>query len=276
VEQLPAAQDLRRRVEVGGIFWCAGISRAAQPFFAALLRCLCPARPIVVVTEGLKAQESFQQDLETWHRLGTIPAQFKPDPRPIADEPNPDKSQIRNPKSEILFYPAWEVLPHEAKLPHADIVSERRNVVKLSSWRGGAKGEGEPSDPHFAERPPLVITTVAALMQRTFPARMIAERTRRLRRGDRIEPLDLVEWLEARLRAGSASEQQSEIALRGGILDLFPLTSPWPVRLEFFGDELESVRHFDPVSQISREQIDSVIVRLPGDRDPQEDPGESA
>ena len=49
-----------------------------------------------------------------------------------------------------------------------------------------------------------------------------------------------------------------EIALRGGIVDVFPLTSPWPVRLEVFGDELESLRTFDPVSQMSRDSIESV------------------
>ena len=53
---------------------------------------------------------------------------------------------------------------------------------------------------------------------------------------------------------------KGEIALRGGIVDVFPLTSPWPVRLEFFGDELESLRTFDPISQISRDSIQSVTV----------------
>ena len=47
----------------------------------------------------------------------------------------------------------------------------------------------------------------------------------------------------------------SDIALRGGIVDVFPLTSPWPVRMEFFGDDLDSLSYFDPVSQISREAI---------------------
>ena len=54
--------------------------------------------------------------------------------------------------------------------------------------------------------------------------------------------------------------QKGDIALRGGILDAYPLTSPWPVRLEFFGDELESLRHFDPITQISREEITAVTL----------------
>src|SRR5258708_37334964 len=55
------------------------------------------------------------------------------------------------------------------------------------------------------------------------------------------------------------------MALRGGILDFYPLTSPWPVRLEFFGDELESLRHFDPLTQISREEIVSITVLPAGE-----------
>src|SRR5579871_2871156 len=54
--------------------------------------------------------------------------------------------------------------------------------------------------------------------------------------------------------------QKGDIALRGGILDVYPMTSPWPVRLEFFGDELESLRHFDPITQVSRDQIDSMTL----------------
>ncbi len=89
----------------------------------------------------------------------------------------------------------------------------------------------------------------------------MAARTRVLNRGHRIEPLDLVEWLEEQGYEPEAQvTQKGEMALRGGILDIFPLTSPWPVRLEFFGDELESLRQFDPLTQVSREQITSVTL----------------
>ena len=59
-------QTLVRRLENGGVLACTGISRTTQPFFAALVHHIFPQRPIVVVTEGLKTQESFQQDLATW------------------------------------------------------------------------------------------------------------------------------------------------------------------------------------------------------------------
>lgn len=227
VAQTPAGHSLRRRVELGGALSCETVALAAQPFFAALLRHLFPARPIVVVTEGLRAQESFFQDLGTWLALETEAA-----PRPC-------------------FYPAWETLPHEAKLPHADVISERLETLVALDRHAAA-----PSTPA-----PFVVTSITALLQRTFRAEMIRERTRVLKRGDRIDPLDLVEWLEDQ---GYEPEVQvngkGDIALRGGIVDLFPLTSPWPVRLEFFGDELESLRTFDPISQMSRDPIESVTV----------------
>lgn len=208
---------------------CGTISASAQPFFAVLLREVYPTRPVVVVTDGLKSQETFHQDVETWLRFGK-------------DEKNPESA---------LFYPAWETLPHEAKLPHADVISERlETLVALSNHES-----------RITSHSPLVVTSVSALLQRTFQPEHIRERTRTLKKGDRIDPLDLVEWLEDQ---GYEPEVQvnhkGEIALRGGIVDIFPLTSPWPVRLEFFGDELESLRTFDPVSQMSRDSIESVIV----------------
>jgi transcription-repair coupling factor (superfamily II helicase) len=220
-------QSLARRLEKGGVLSCAGISETAQPFLAALLRYLFPKRPIVAVAEGLKTQESFQQDLATW--LGIQP----------------------------LFYPAWEILPHDDRLPHVDVISERlETLVALS--RDDSTNSHEPS--------PMVVTSVVALLQRTFPRALLTEQTRSLARADRIDPLDLVEWLEERGYEPEAQvTQKGELSLRGGILDVYPPTQPWPLRLEFFGDELESLRYFDPLTQISREEISSAILPPAGE-----------
>jgi transcription-repair coupling factor (superfamily II helicase) len=230
----PAVQSLARRLENGGVLTCAGVSQAAQPFFAALLRKIFPRRPIVVVTDNLKTQESFQQDLETW---------LKPEVGEL--------SSLSHPPSLPLFFPAWDVLPHEGKLPHADTISDRlQTLVALSL--------DTARNPQPA---PLVVTSVTALLQKTFPPGEIQKRTRTFARGDKINPLDLLAWLEEQGCEPEAQvTQKGEIALRGGILDVWPLTSPWPVRLEFFGDELESLRHFDPLTQISREEIVSVTL----------------
>ncbi len=233
VAHTPAAQALRQRVETGRALSCEDVSASSQPFVAILLQELFPARPVVVVTDGLKTQETFQQDIETWLKFRA------------------NDSEAARP----LFYPAWETLPHEAKLPHADVISERlETIVALSAWAGS-----KPKTRSL--KSPLVVTSVSALLQRTFQPDHIRERTRVFKKGDHIDPLDMVEWLEDQ---GYEPEVQvnhkGEIALRGGIVDIFPLTSPWPVRLEFFGDELESLRTFDPISQISRDSIQSVTV----------------
>ena len=213
-------------METGGALIFSGVAAPAQSLLAGWVQNLFPQRTIVVVTENLKPQESFQQDLETW--LGASP----------------------------LFYPAWEILPHEGKLPHADVISDRlQTLVALA-------GESKVQSPKSR----VIVSSVAALLQKTFPCGEIQTRTRALARGDKIAPLDLVEFLEEQGYEPEAQvSQKGEIALRGGILDVFPPTSPWPVRLEFFGDELESLRHFDPLTQISREEIISITLPPAGE-----------
>jgi len=224
--KIPAAQTFARRLEAGGAQTFSGIATSAQPFFAALLQKLFPQRTIVIVTENLKAQESFQQDLETW--LGESPQ----------------------------FYPAWEILPHEDKLPHADVISDRlQTLVSLSE---NSKSKTKNSK--------LIVTSVTALLQKTFPPGEIQERTRTFEHGSKIAPLDLIEFLEEQGYEPEAQvSQRGEIALRGGIVDIFSPTSPWPVRLDFFGDELESLREFDPLTQVSRGEITSVTLPPAGE-----------
>jgi len=155
-----------------------------------------------------------------------------------------------------LFFPAWEILPHEGKLPHADVISDRlQTLVALSAL---STFNSQPST--------LLVTSVTALLQKTFPPGEIQKRTRTLQRGDKIAPLDLIEWLEEQGYEPEAQvSQKGEIALRGGILDVFPPVNPWPVRLEFFGDELESLREFDPLTQMSRDEISNIILPPAGE-----------
>jgi transcription-repair coupling factor (superfamily II helicase) len=224
--QVPAVQSLARRVEPGGALTFSGVTGGAQPFVAALLQKLFPRKTVVLVAENLKQQESFQQDLETW--LGSAP----------------------------LFYPAWETLPHEGKLPHADVISDRlQTLVELSD-----------NSKLKTQNPKLIVTSVIALLQKTFAPADLKHRARVLKPGDKIAPLDLIEWLEEQGYEPEAQvTQKGELALRGGIVDVFAPTSPWPVRLEFFGDELESLREFDPLTQVSRGEITGVTLPPAGE-----------
>jgi len=223
-----------QRLEKGAVLSCNGVSFAAQPFLAALLRKLSPARPVVLVVDNLKTQEAFEQDVTSWLAL----------------------ARTADPPEQPAFYPSWDILPHEGKLPHADVISDRlETLVTLSLSRA--------SD---FKNAPLIVTSIVALLQKTFSPEELTRHTRTLKRGDRIDPIDLVEWLEDQgFEPEAQVTQKGEIALRGGILDIFPVTSPWPVRLEFFGNELESLRHFDPLTQISRDEIASVVLPPAGE-----------
>ena len=240
-------QDLAWRVEQGGALVFPRVAGPAQPFFAALLQKLFPHRPVVIVTENLKTQESFQQDLETW-----LAAESKVQSQSSKGDP----TQLPTANLQILFYPAWETLPHEDKLPHADVISDRLQTLVALAENLKLKTQNSK----------LVVTSVAALLQKTFPPGEIQSRMRRLERGGKIAPLDLIEFLEEQGYEPEAQvSQKGEIARRGGIVDVFPPTSPWPVRLEFFGDELESLRFFDPLTQISREEISQVTLPPAGE-----------
>jgi transcription-repair coupling factor (superfamily II helicase) len=242
--KVPAVQSLARRVEHGGALTFTGVAPSAQPFFAALLQQIFPQRPIVLVAENLKQQESFQQDLETWLASSAFSVQGS---TTLNAEPQ---------TANCLFYPAWEILPHEGKLPHADVISDRlQTLVALSA-------ESKAQSP----KSKIIVTSVDALLQKTFAPSDLKNRAKILKRGESTVPLDLIEWLEEQGYEPEAQvTQRGEIALRGGIVDVFPPTSPWPVRLEFFGDELESLREFDPQTQVSRGKISEVTLPPAGE-----------
>ena len=231
LRETPALQAVLNGAEPGGVSPLGGVSQGAWAFSAAVLAHSAKGRPVLVICPTGKLQEQLQQELETW-----LPALAK------------------RPAKPPLFFPAWNVLPHEARLPHADVLSERlETLIHLAKRQQSAIG-------------PVIVTTAVALLQRTFSPAELKNRFRRFKLGQRIDPLDLVEWLEDQGYEPEAQvSQKGEIALRGGILDVFPLASPWPVRFEFFGDEIESLRTFDPQTQISREKIDRATISPGGE-----------
>lgn len=218
---------------------CPGLSPAGRAFLASLIHRRFPRRPLLVVVPTLRDQEVVHADLTTWLNLAAH--------RDASDRSGDLRATPR-------FFPPWEVLPHESKLPHADVLSERlETLVALAP----------SSDDNNA---PVVVTSVSALLQRTFPAAELRQRTRTIAKGDTLNPLDLIEWLEDQGYEPEAQvSSRGELSWRGGIVDLWPLSSPWPVRLEFFGDDLESIREFDPHQQTSRGPIESLIVPPAGE-----------
>ncbi|MGH6800178.1 MAG: transcription-repair coupling factor, partial [Methylocella sp.] len=149
------------------------------------------------------------------------------------------------PDIERLDFPAWDCQPYDRVSPDAAI-SARRIVVlsRLARTRSAL------------ERPRILSTTVNALVQRVAPLGKIAGDKFSAAPGNVVDRDALVQWLETNGFARASSVRDTgEYAVRGGILDLFPPGMPNPLRLDFFGDALESIRAFDPESQRTTAQL---------------------
>ena len=110
-----------------------------------------------------------------------------------------------------------------------------------------------------AEHPQIIVTTIQALLSPLADPRDIEASTRRLAVGARLDPAELADWLAARgWEATDAIDTPGTFARRGGILDLFATDWDRPVRVELFGDEIESLRTFDTVSQRSVDTLDAI------------------
>ena len=150
------------------------------------------------------------------------------------------------PGLSLASFPAWDCLPYDRMSPSADIVSQRMAALALLA---GRRGDG----------PLLISATVNAACQRTPPREMIAQSTFSARPGQIVDIDQLTQYLieNGFTRAGTVREA-GEFAIRGGLIDIFPPGAPQPYRLDFFGDALESVRRFDPESQLSSQQCQQI------------------
>ncbi|HUO55688.1 MAG TPA: CarD family transcriptional regulator, partial [Rhodoblastus sp.] len=152
------------------------------------------------------------------------------------------------PEADILEFPAWDCQPYDRVSPNPAIASQRMTALaRLAGVRSSM------------EKPRIVLTTVAALSQRVPPRRDMASKSFSATPGASVDLHALAAWLDANgfLRASTVRES-GEYALRGGIVDLYPPTLPGPVRLDFFGDVLETIRAFDPESQRTTGQLRSL------------------
>ncbi|ACB94543.1 transcription-repair coupling factor [Beijerinckia indica] len=143
------------------------------------------------------------------------------------------------PDVEILDLPSWDCQPYDRVSPNAAIAAKRMMVLaRLARSRSSL------------ERPRILSTTVNALVQRLPPLRFIAANTFSAAPGNAVALDGLAAWLETNGFARSSTVRDTgEYAVRGGIVDLYAPGMAQPVRLDFFGDTLESIRSFDPETQ---------------------------
>mgnify|MGYP001765170767 CR=1 FL=1 len=140
------------------------------------------------------------------------------------------------PGLEVIRFPAWDCLPYDRVSPAADSLAWRMAALSLLSQKSTG--------------PRLILTTVNALLQRVVAPETLAGATFRAAPGQRINTESLLAFLADNgfARTGTVMEQ-GDFAVRGGIIDIFPPGEATPVRLDFFGDTLESIRDFNPETQ---------------------------
>ena len=149
------------------------------------------------------------------------------------------------PDFEILDLPGWDCQPYDRVSPNASISARRMTALaRLARARSSE------------ERPRILSTTIDAVLQRVPPLARMAKDTFSAAPGNAIDLDKLVEWLEINGFTRNATVRDTgEYAVRGGIIDLFAPALTEPIRLDFFGDTLESIRTFDPETQRTSGQL---------------------
>ncbi|MFL5036067.1 MAG: transcription-repair coupling factor [Microvirga sp.] len=147
--------------------------------------------------------------------------------------------QFVAPEIEVLAFPAWDCQPYDRVSPNTGVTAQR--MTALSRLTRSRSSEAHPR---------ILSTTVNAVVQRVIPRGRMAKESFSAAPGNMVATDALVAWLEINgfLRTGTVRDT-GEYAVRGGIIDLYPPGLPNPIRLDFFGDTLESIRSFDPETQ---------------------------
>jgi len=151
------------------------------------------------------------------------------------------------PSLRFLSLPAWDCLPYDRIGPRPAAIAERWTALSALA---------DPHDP-----PALVITTVAAVLQRVLSPARVRAQVESLAVGDAIDRDRLAAKLTGMgyVRVDTVTDV-GEYAVRGGLIDVFVPGEPLPVRIDMFGDDIESIRPFDPAEQISQGARERVLL----------------
>src|SRR5438309_1798283 len=149
-------------------------------------------------------------------------------------------------EERVLAFPERETMPFEAGAPSGTAVHQRL----LTLWRLAT-----------AHVPVAVVTSLRALLEHTIPPDDLARRGRTLRAGDRLSWTETAAWLfDLGYEPVTEVSEPGTFSRRGGIIDIYPASADQPARVELFGDEIETLRAFDPVTQRSQSPLDELVV----------------
>jgi transcription-repair coupling factor (superfamily II helicase) len=222
VELLPAFRRAASHLrESTGRISVSGLSPAAQALITVLLQHRAE-RPVILVVPDNRAAEDLEPVLAAFAELtGSVDA------------------------GSIVSLPARDVLPFQNLSPHPEIQEERATALwKIATGRAT-----------------IVISPVSATTILLRSPEYYADLARILRRGETFDLEKLLQHLNTvGYTATDVVEMPGQYATRGGLLDVYSPESDRPVRVEFFGDEIESMRKFDPASQRSSNPVDEIVL----------------
>jgi transcription-repair coupling factor (superfamily II helicase) len=223
IHELPQYQQMLTQLQAGKTLPGLGLLRAARlPILASLHADL--NLPILLITDRADHALSLFDELGFWVKS----------PRYLFAEPNP------------LFYEeaAWGVATRRDRL---------QVLTALSTYH--LPFTKKP------ETPPIIVTSVRSLMTRTLPRRDFLKACKKLSANQAIQPDVLIrEWSRIGYQRVNTVLEPGQFSHRGGLLDVWASIEANPVRLDFFGDEIETIRQFDPATQRTVEKLDSILV----------------
>jgi len=206
-----------------------GIKSSSMAYFISTIADDLSNNTFLVVTQSDEDMERLSQDISTFSSPDRTES-------PLSDE------------IPVLVFPAWQTFLHDGASPAKEVLADR--MLTLERLIHGQKG--------------IVVTNIRALMHKIIPPDIF--RRAFLYFAEGIE-ISLVEVSEKLIHSGfqrvDMVEMKGDFAIRGGILDIYSLSYNMPVRIELFGDEIESIRHFDPISQRSTIAIKNEIWIVP-------------
>ena len=149
-------------------------------------------------------------------------------------------------KKQILFYPTSYKRPYEPERPDNTYILSRTEVLQRVST---------------SERRTVIVSYPEALSEKVFTRKLLAKNTFKVRQGDRLNLDFLTDLLyEYGFENTDFVVEPGQFAIRGGIIDVFSFANDYPYRIEFFGDEIESVRSFDIANQLSLERFNQIVL----------------
>ncbi|MEE9201090.1 MAG: transcription-repair coupling factor [Candidatus Brocadiales bacterium] len=222
-------RSLLEALKAGGDVRAGGLWGSSGAYLLGALAEDVPSQKFLVITGSVEEAEGFYEDLDLF-----------------------------GPGSAVLFHP-WENFSTERWRPTVQLPAEHLQILRPLLFEGGDNNRpGPKKDP---VKTSTIVCSIQALLQRLPGPDTLRKNTWKVSAGEETDLHKMIDWLTERGFNGvSRVGAPGEYGLRGGIMDVFPASSDLPVRMEFFGDRVESLRSFDPETQVSVRELKEVNI----------------